>query len=80
MDDHVVNLDCRQMRCPKPIVMISRKMKELEVGMVLRVEADDPAFHADVEAWVSQSAAAVVSWGEGPGGEVVELRKTEQRG
>ncbi len=67
------------MRCPKPIVMISRKMKELEVGVVLQVEADDPAFHADVEAWVSQSAAEIVGWETGAGFERVMLRKTEPR-
>ena len=44
-------LDCKGIACPLPIVQISKAMRELEPGEILEVEATDPAFIADVEAW-----------------------------
>lgn len=63
------------MRCPKPIIQISKKMKELTAEDTLEVEADDPAFQADVEAWVSQGSSEVLRWDRLGGHEVVLLRK-----
>lgn len=59
-------LDCRGMKCPMPIVRISRAYKELEGGQVLAVEADDPAFRADVEAWATKIGARIVEIEETP--------------
>ena len=49
MADH--NLDCKGLRCPMPIVRISQAVKELKTGERLHIEATDPAFRADLEAW-----------------------------
>lgn len=65
------------MRCPKPIVEISKRMRGLPAGDTLEVEADDPAFRADVEAWVSVGSAAVVEWGQGEKAERVLLVKNQ---
>jgi len=46
-----IELDCRGLVCPIPIVRISRTMKELHVGDQLTVFASDPSFQADVQAW-----------------------------
>lgn len=45
-------LDCKGMNCPMPIVRISQAMRRMETGDKLVVEATDPAFKADLEAWV----------------------------
>lgn len=46
-----LELDCTGLKCPMPIVSISRAMRELGVGDALTVHADDPAFPADVESF-----------------------------
>ena len=44
-------LDCKGLRCPMPIVRISQALKAVPVGTRLRIEATDPAFGADIQAW-----------------------------
>ncbi len=47
-------LDCRGLSCPMPIVKISRAMKDLAPGDTLTVQASDPSFQSDIEAWVKK--------------------------
>lgn len=44
-----------------PIVRISQAMNGLEAGEVLKVQADDPAFRADVEAWAQMTGNELLS-------------------
>jgi TusA-related sulfurtransferase len=41
------SLDCRGLKCPMPVTIISLAMKGLGVGQRLRVQATDSAFRAD---------------------------------
>lgn len=50
MADH--HIDCKGMNCPMPIVHIAKAFRTMAPGDTLTVEADDPAFGADVQAWV----------------------------
>ena len=50
MSDPLV-LDCRGRRCPLPILLLARRIGEVEIGGVVRVEADDRAAAADIPAW-----------------------------
>lgn len=45
-------LDCQGLRCPLPIVKLSKAIKEMSAGETIVVEASDPAFKSDVQAWV----------------------------
>ena len=47
----VQDLDCRGKRCPLPIIELSKKIKEIEVGQELLFSSDDPATAADLSAW-----------------------------
>ena len=47
----VQELDCRGKRCPLPIIELSKKIKESEVGQELLLISDDPATAADLNAW-----------------------------
>ena len=58
-------LDCRNQNCPMPIVNISRKFKDMEVGQNLQVSATDPAFRADLEAWIRKTGNELVSFHDG---------------
>ncbi|MHC4380175.1 MAG: sulfurtransferase TusA family protein [Planctomycetota bacterium] len=58
-------LDCRGLNCPMPIVRISQAMNGLEAGEVLQVQADDPAFRDDIEAWAQMTGNQLLSIEEG---------------
>jgi tRNA 2-thiouridine synthesizing protein A len=58
-------LDCTGLRCPMPIVKISLAMKSMAVGQRLRVQANDPAFKADLEAWVRRLGHNLVDYQDG---------------
>ncbi len=58
-------LDCRNMNCPMPIVEIAKAFKTIEVNDVLIVTATDPAFKADVEAWIRRTGNLLVSFQDG---------------
>ncbi len=50
-DDPALTLDCRGMRCPRPIIEIARRIGEVSVGEVVELLADDPAAAPDLAAW-----------------------------
>jgi tRNA 2-thiouridine synthesizing protein A len=61
-----VELDCRDLRCPLPIIRLANNIGDIAVGQTMAVVANDPAARADVPAWcrmrgqeyVGQDAAA----------------------
>ena len=46
-----VELDCRGMTCPRPVIAMAKEFAHLEVGDVLAVTADDLAAGVDLQAW-----------------------------
>lgn len=54
-------IDCEGMNCPMPIVRTSQKMKTMLAGQTLEVTATDPAFAADVRAWVAKMGHELVA-------------------
>ena len=46
-----VELDCRGMRCPLPIVRLGNHIDDVEIGGTLAVVTEDPAARPDVAAW-----------------------------
>ncbi|MEP9381005.1 sulfurtransferase TusA family protein [Nocardioides sp. KR10-350] len=46
-----LELDCRARPCPQPIIELGRHLRDVGVGQVLAVVADDPAARHDVPAW-----------------------------
>jgi tRNA 2-thiouridine synthesizing protein A len=46
-----LSLDCRGMKCPRPIIEVARRISEVNVGSVLQLLADDPAAGPDLAAW-----------------------------
>jgi TusA-related sulfurtransferase len=70
-----VDLDCKGLNCPMPIVKISRAMKELQTGVTLTVTASDPSFKADVEAWVRKMNQKLVSFSDVSGTQTAIIEK-----
>ncbi|TKJ28766.1 MAG: response regulator SirA [Chloroflexi bacterium B3_Chlor] len=48
-------VDYKGLFCPMPIVKVSKDIKEIEVGQVLEMLADDPGSKADMQAWSKQT-------------------------
>lgn len=46
-----LELDCRGMLCPQPIIELGRRIAEVPVGGVVAVVATDVAARHDVPAW-----------------------------
>lgn len=49
--DVALELDCRDLLCPMPIIELARHLTEVDVGELLAVVAHDPAAAVDVPAW-----------------------------
>lgn len=46
-----LELDCRGMPCPRPVIELGRHLGDVPVGATLAVVADDVAAAVDVPAW-----------------------------
>jgi tRNA 2-thiouridine synthesizing protein A len=46
-----LELDCRGMVCPQPVIELARRIGDVEVGEVVAVVANDAAARVDVAAW-----------------------------
>jgi tRNA 2-thiouridine synthesizing protein A len=44
-------IDALGRKCPIPIIMLAERIREVPVGQVVAVLADDPAAQTDVPAW-----------------------------
>lgn len=46
-----LELDCRDMLCPMPVIELARHLSDVEVGQLIAVVATDVAARTDVPAW-----------------------------
>lgn len=46
-----VELDCRELPCPRPIIELAKALPDVPVGGRIAVVARDPAARHDVPAW-----------------------------
>ena len=53
--EYDVKMDAMGMMCPMPIVELSKKIKELEPGTVLMLEADDEGVIEDIPSWCNRT-------------------------
>lgn len=57
-------VDTRGLFCPIPLTLVSRKLKEVEVGQRIRVLADDKAFKKDIEVWSFETGNKLIEFKE----------------
>jgi TusA-related sulfurtransferase len=55
-----VKLDTLGYFCPMPIIMTSKKIKELQLGQVLEVVSDDEGIKKDMLAWCQTTGHEMV--------------------
>jgi TusA-related sulfurtransferase len=46
-----LELDCRGLRCPLPIIRLANSIADVPVGGTVAVVSDDPAARPDAQAW-----------------------------
>jgi TusA-related sulfurtransferase len=61
-------VDARGRRCPVPIIELARHLRDVEVGQVIAVLADDVAARVDVPAWCGMRGQEYVGEEELPDG------------
>ena len=55
-----LELDCRGLRCPLPIIRLANSIGDVPVGGTVAVVADDPAARPDTQAWCRMRGHAYV--------------------
>jgi TusA-related sulfurtransferase len=58
--DH--ELDCVGYFCPMPIAMTKEEIDKIQIGQVLKVEADDPAAEEDIKRWAKHTGHEILSF------------------
>ena len=49
--DADVELDCRGLLCPLPVIRLANNLVDIPLGQTMAVVADDPAARPDIAAW-----------------------------
>ena len=47
----MIELDCRGLRCPLPVIELAKSFQDLDVGDQIAVVSTDAAARVDVQAW-----------------------------
>ena len=55
-------LDCVGLYCPVPIAKTKEEIEKIEVGQVLKVEADDPAAEEDIKRWAKRTGHQILKY------------------
>jgi tRNA 2-thiouridine synthesizing protein A len=72
-----LTIDALGRKCPIPIIMLAERIREVPVGHVVAVLADDPAAETDVPAWcVLKSQEFVVATNLPAGGWAFLVRRS----
>ncbi len=70
-------LDCIGLYCPMPIYHAANKIKELEVGQVLELLADDEGIKEDMPAWCRATGNELLGIEGEAGGYKVYIKKSK---
>ena len=70
-------LDCIGLYCPMPIANTANKLKELEVGQVLEILADDEGIKEDMPAWCRTTGHELLGMEEEAGQYKIYVKKTK---
>ena len=59
-----VDLDCRGLLCPLPVIKLAKALPTVAVGDTVTVLADDPAAATDIPAWCRMRSQDLLSAAE----------------
>jgi len=72
-----LELDCRGMNCPLPILKTKKAIGEIEVGEILKMVATDPGAVADMAAFSRRTGHVLEQQSEGDGEYVFFFRRAK---
>ena len=56
-----LTIDALGRKCPIPIIMLAEQIRDVPLGAVVAVLADDPAAYTDIPSWCAMKAQEFVS-------------------
>ncbi|MEA5087761.1 sulfurtransferase TusA family protein [Solidesulfovibrio sp.] len=65
--EYAKELDLRNLPCPMPVVKISKGIKEVAVGQIVKAVTTDPGALTDFPAWAKTSGNQIVETQEASG-------------
>jgi tRNA 2-thiouridine synthesizing protein A len=71
-----LSIDALGKKCPIPIIMLAERIREVPVGRLVEVLADDPAARTDLPAWCALKSHAFVTMTELPVGWSFMVRRS----
>jgi tRNA 2-thiouridine synthesizing protein A len=63
-------------KCPIPIIMLAERIREVPLGAIVAVLADDPAAYTDVPSWCAMKSQEFLTHQELPRGWALFIRRT----
>jgi tRNA 2-thiouridine synthesizing protein A len=71
----VLTIDALGRKCPIPIIMLADQIRDIPLGAIVSVLADDPAAYTDVPSWCVMKAQEFVCAQELPRGWALYIRR-----
>ena len=71
----LVTIDALGRKCPIPIIWLAEQIRDVPVGEIIAVLADDPAAYSDIPAWCSLKSHDCVFRADLPSGWSFGIRR-----
>ena len=71
----LVTIDALGRKCPIPIIMLAERIREVPIGQIIAVLADDPAARTDVPSWCAMKSHDFVAAIDLPRGWALLIRR-----
>ncbi len=71
----LLTIDALGRKCPIPIIMLAAQIRDVPVGGVIAVLADDPAVYTDIPAWCALKSHECVFRADLPSGWAFGIRR-----
>jgi tRNA 2-thiouridine synthesizing protein A len=69
-------IDALGRKCPIPIIMLADQIRDIPLGAIVSVLADDPAAYTDVPSWCAMKSQEFIYAQELPRGWALFIRRT----
>jgi tRNA 2-thiouridine synthesizing protein A len=70
-----LTIDALGRKCPIPIIMLAEQIRDVPLGAVVAVLADDPAAYTDVPSWCAMKSHEFAGYTELPHGWALYIRR-----
>jgi tRNA 2-thiouridine synthesizing protein A len=71
-----LTIDALGRKCPIPIIMLAEQIKDVRLGAVVAVLADDPAAYTDIPSWCAMKSQEFAGYTELSRGWALFVRRT----